>query len=139
MSLTFGIGMHFCVGAHLARAELATALDVFLERFDDLALVEDAATRFVGSVLRGPDSLPVPLHAELSGHGAGPVDREWVAMVTSSSSATVWCFARLATGAASSTKLASCVTRPTTAIRSPRYTTYAPTVPRSSCNASMGP
>ena len=28
MSLTFGIGMHFCVGAHLARAELATALDV---------------------------------------------------------------------------------------------------------------
>jgi cytochrome P450 len=59
MSLTFGIGMHFCVGAHLARAELATALDVFLERFDDLTLVEDAATRFVGSVLRGPDSLPV--------------------------------------------------------------------------------
>jgi cytochrome P450 len=59
MSLTFGIGMHFCVGAHLARAELATALDVFLERLDDLQLVPQAPTRFVGSVLRGPDTLPV--------------------------------------------------------------------------------
>jgi cytochrome P450 len=59
MSLTFGIGMHFCVGAHLARAELATALDVFLERFDELELHPNAPTRFVGSVLRGPDTLPV--------------------------------------------------------------------------------
>ena len=59
MALTFGLGMHFCVGAHLARAELATALDVFLERFDELALAPDAPTRFVGSVLRGPDTLPV--------------------------------------------------------------------------------
>ena len=58
-SLTFGFGMHFCVGAHLARAELATALDVVLERLDDLQLVSDAPTRFVGSVLRGPDTLPV--------------------------------------------------------------------------------
>ena len=59
MSMTFGLGMHFCVGAHLARAEIATALDVFLERFDDLKLVDDAPTRMVGSVLRGPDTLPV--------------------------------------------------------------------------------
>jgi cytochrome P450 len=59
MSLTFGLGMHFCVGAHLARAELATALDVFLERFAELELQPDAATSFVGSVLRGPDTLPV--------------------------------------------------------------------------------
>ena len=59
MSMTFGLGTHFCVGAHLARAEIATALDVFLERFDDLRLVDDAPTRMVGSVLRGPDTLPV--------------------------------------------------------------------------------
>jgi cytochrome P450 len=58
-SLTFGFGMHFCVGAHLARAELATALDVVLERLDDLQLTADAPTRMVGSVLRGPDTLPV--------------------------------------------------------------------------------
>ena len=58
-SLTFGFGMHYCVGAHLARAELATALDVVLDRLDDLRLVADAPTRMVGSVLRGPDTLPV--------------------------------------------------------------------------------
>ena len=58
-TLTFGFGMHFCVGAHLARAELATALDVILERLDDLQLVGDNPTRMVGSVLRGPDTLPV--------------------------------------------------------------------------------
>ena len=42
-TLTFGFGMHFCVGAHLARAELATALDVVLDRLDDLQLVERRA------------------------------------------------------------------------------------------------
>ena len=62
-TLTFGFGMHFCVGAHLARAELATALDVILERLDDLQLVGDAPTRMVGSVLRGPDTLPVTFKA----------------------------------------------------------------------------
>jgi cytochrome P450 len=58
-TLTFGFGMHFCVGAHLARAELAAALEVFLERRDDLRLDEGAPTRMVGSGLRGPDTLPV--------------------------------------------------------------------------------
>jgi cytochrome P450 len=58
-NLTFGFGMHYCVGAHLARAELAAALDVILERLDDLRLADDAPTRMVGSVLRGPDTLPV--------------------------------------------------------------------------------
>jgi cytochrome P450 len=62
-SLTFGFGMHFCVGAHLARAELATALDVILERLDDLQFVGDAPTRMVGSILRGPDTLPVTFKA----------------------------------------------------------------------------
>jgi cytochrome P450 len=62
-SLTFGFGMHYCVGAHLARAELAAALDVILERLDDLRLVEGAPTRMVGSVLRGPDTLPVTFTA----------------------------------------------------------------------------
>jgi cytochrome P450 len=58
-TLTFGFGMHFCVGAHLARAELATALDVILDRLDDLELSGAAPTHMVGSVLRGPDALPV--------------------------------------------------------------------------------
>jgi cytochrome P450 len=62
-ALTFGFGMHFCIGAHLARAELATALDVLLERIDDVELVGDDPPPVVGSVLRGPESLPVRLRA----------------------------------------------------------------------------
>ena len=42
-TLTFGFGMHFCVGAHLARAEMATALDVLLERIDDIELPTNTA------------------------------------------------------------------------------------------------
>jgi cytochrome P450 len=59
-TLTFGLGTHFCIGAHLARAELAVALDVFLERFDELVLT-DPSVRVRGTVLRGPDRLPVRL------------------------------------------------------------------------------
>jgi cytochrome P450 len=62
-TLTFGFGTHFCVGAHLARAELSAALDVVLERLDDLRLVGTNPTRMVGSILRGPDTLPVTFTA----------------------------------------------------------------------------
>jgi cytochrome P450 len=72
-TLTFGFGMHFCVGAHLARAELAAALEVILERLDDLRLVDGANTRMVGSVLRGPDTLPVTFTA--CGSNADGLDR----------------------------------------------------------------
>jgi cytochrome P450 len=58
--LTFGLGVHFCLGSHLARAEIAVALDVVLERLPNLRLVEGREpTRVVGSVLRGPNALPV--------------------------------------------------------------------------------
>jgi cytochrome P450 len=60
-TLTFGFGMHFCVGAHLARAEMATALDVLLERIEHVELVGDDLPPVLGSVLRGPESLPVRL------------------------------------------------------------------------------
>jgi cytochrome P450 len=55
--LAFGFGQHFCLGAHLARAEMAVALDVLLERLRDLRLTGEP--RFVGTVIRGPESLPV--------------------------------------------------------------------------------
>jgi cytochrome P450 len=59
--LTFGFGAHFCLGAHLARAELETTLQVLLERLPRLRLADDDA-RIVGQfnkILRGPDRLPV--------------------------------------------------------------------------------
>jgi cytochrome P450 len=57
--MTFGIGPHFCLGAHLARAELAGALAVLLSRLPGLRLVDPDAVRIAGTVLRGPERLPV--------------------------------------------------------------------------------
>jgi pulcherriminic acid synthase len=57
--MTFGIGPHFCLGAHLARAELTTALRILLERLPDLRLVDAEHTRIGGTVLRGPNRLQV--------------------------------------------------------------------------------
>jgi cytochrome P450 len=55
--IAFGLGRHFCLGAFLARAELAVALDVLLRRLPNLHLVEQP--RVTGVVLRGPRELRV--------------------------------------------------------------------------------
>lgn len=39
-NLTFGAGLHFCVGAPLARLELQTALPILFDRLPGLALIE---------------------------------------------------------------------------------------------------
>jgi len=65
-TLTFGLGVHFCLGAHLARAEMEVALRVLVERLPRLRLDDDEAERngtrimktFV-QFLRGPNNLPV--------------------------------------------------------------------------------
>jgi cytochrome P450 len=60
--MTFGFGTHFCLGAHLARAEMQTALQVILERLPDMELVDDGGIRITGTIhhlLRGPNRLPV--------------------------------------------------------------------------------
>jgi cytochrome P450 len=62
--MTFGFGTHFCLGAHLARAEIDTALRVILERLPDLRLAEAPGpdVRITGTIhnlLRGPNRLPV--------------------------------------------------------------------------------
>jgi cytochrome P450 len=60
--MTFGFGVHFCLGAALARAELDVALRVILERLPGLRLVDDDGVRVTGTIhhlLRGPNRLPV--------------------------------------------------------------------------------
>jgi cytochrome P450 len=57
--MTFGIGPHFCLGAHLARAELAGALEVLIDRLPGLRLADPRGTRIAGTVLRGPATLAV--------------------------------------------------------------------------------
>jgi cytochrome P450 len=53
--LTFGFGNKFCPGSHLARQQLAVALDVVLERLPGLRLV--AAEPPSGAVLRSSPSV----------------------------------------------------------------------------------
>src|SRR5262249_27195533 len=57
--LSFGHGLHFCLGSHLARREMEVSLGVLLERLDDLRLVDPASVAISGTVLRGPVRLPV--------------------------------------------------------------------------------
>ena len=55
--ISFGRGVHFCLGMHLARRELETALRVVFERYPDIRLKPDSKIEFVGGVLRGPREL----------------------------------------------------------------------------------
>jgi cytochrome P450 len=61
-TLTFGFGTHFCLGAHLARAELDVSLKVLLERLPNLRLADAEDVQITSSfvqLLRGPNRLPV--------------------------------------------------------------------------------
>ncbi|WP_433887521.1 cytochrome P450 family protein [Streptomyces sp. CA-111067] len=59
--LAFGHGLHYCLGAPLARLEARIALRGLLERFPGLALDADPGTlsRRGGLLIRGPERLPV--------------------------------------------------------------------------------
>lgn len=59
--VAFGYGPHFCLGAGLARAELAIAFTTLAARFPDLRLTVPLRelTWSVGSVVNAPTTLPV--------------------------------------------------------------------------------
>jgi cytochrome P450 len=61
--LGFGYGLHYCVGAPLARLESQIAMGGIVARFPDLALgVDPSELRWGGTILgRGLDQLPVAL------------------------------------------------------------------------------
>ena len=63
--LAFGQGIHFCLGASLARLEAQVAIALLLERTSDLRLAvePEALTWRSGLVLRGLKSLPVKFTA----------------------------------------------------------------------------
>src|SRR3954447_24225863 len=56
--LAFGVGVHFCLGAPLARMELAESLPALFETFPDLTLADEPVSRGT-FVLRGYRSVPV--------------------------------------------------------------------------------
>ena len=57
--LTFGSGIHYCLGAHLARAELQEALALLASRFPDLALAGPVTWKPETFGIWGPARLPV--------------------------------------------------------------------------------
>lgn len=60
--LTFGNGVHFCLGAPLARLEMKIVFEEFSQRFPKLRLREpDEARHMHTFVFRAPEALPVEL------------------------------------------------------------------------------
>jgi cytochrome P450 len=55
----FGLGIHRCVGSHLARMELRVALEVWLERIPEFSLADPAAVTWSTGQIRGPRTLPL--------------------------------------------------------------------------------
>jgi len=57
--LSFGLGVHFCLGASLARLEAELAFGALLERFPRLDLATEAVSHRANLILRGLTALPV--------------------------------------------------------------------------------
>jgi cytochrome P450 len=55
----FGLGIHRCVGSHLARMELRVALEVWLERIPAFVLDDPGAVTWSAGQIRGPRTLPL--------------------------------------------------------------------------------
>ena len=59
--LSFGQGIHFCVGAQLARLEARIALPALLARFPELALAGQPPEWHDSLIARGMKAFPVRL------------------------------------------------------------------------------
>ena len=58
--ISFGVGPHMCLGMHLARMEMAGAVNALLDRFHNLRLDPDGNDPHIhGERFRSPTSLPV--------------------------------------------------------------------------------
>jgi cytochrome P450 len=55
----FGLGIHRCLGSHLARMELRVALETWLARVPEFTLADPAAVTWSAGQIRGPRALPL--------------------------------------------------------------------------------
>ncbi len=55
----FGLGIHRCLGSHLARMELRVALEAWLERIGEFSLADPSAVSWSPGQVRGPRTLPL--------------------------------------------------------------------------------
>jgi cytochrome P450 len=65
--LTFGYGIHFCIGAALARMEGKVALEETLALFPDWQVAQDQVVRAHTSTVRGYSSVPILVDSDLRG------------------------------------------------------------------------
>lgn len=58
----FGLGIHRCIGAHLARMEIAVGLEEWLSGIPEFELAPGASVKWSQGTVRGPRSLPLVFH-----------------------------------------------------------------------------
>jgi cytochrome P450 len=58
----FGLGIHRCLGSHLARLEVRVALEAWLARYPVFSLADPDAVRWSHGQVRGPRVLPVAVN-----------------------------------------------------------------------------
>ena len=59
----FGLGIHYCLGAPLARLEAAEALTAVIDRLDGIQLADEELAWHPVLLNRGPEKLPITFHA----------------------------------------------------------------------------
>jgi cytochrome P450 len=72
--MSFGVGIHRCLGIHLARLELRVALQEILGRLDDIQLAGSPVHFRNGVVTRGPESLQLSFSRIESKKGSVPCE-----------------------------------------------------------------
>jgi cytochrome P450 len=59
--VAFGLGIHCCIGAHLARMEMTVALQEWLSQIAEFRLAQCAIVTWSKGAVRGPRRLPLLL------------------------------------------------------------------------------
>lgn len=57
----FGLGIHRCIGSHLARMEIRVAVEEWLSRFPDFVLSDGAVVTWSTGTTRGPQKIPITI------------------------------------------------------------------------------
>ena len=92
-NLGWGHGVHVCLGMHLARLEMRTAINLLLDRLPNLRMDPDGDDPHIrGQVFRSPTSLPVlfdPVEAIVTELDEGR-DAQWTSRRSTTSSISRW-------------------------------------------------